>query len=57
MMELFHRWLFLQEVVLYTAQKMKFSIKTLKLNSNAYKKYEYGSLGSWYIKLTLFKKF
>ena len=57
MMELFHRWLFLQEVVLYTAQKMKFSIKTLKLNSNAYKKYEYGNLGRWYIKLTLFKRF
>ena len=30
---------------------------TLKLNSNANEKYEYGRLGCWYIKLTLFKKF
>ena len=30
---------------------------TLKLNSSAYGKYEYGHLGRWYIKLTLFKRF
>ena len=30
---------------------------TLKLNSSAYKKYEHGYLGRWYIKLTLFKRF
>ena len=30
---------------------------TLKLNSSAYKKYEYGHFGRWYIKLTLFKRF
>ena len=30
---------------------------TLKLNSNAYEKYEYGHLGRWYIKLTLCKRF
>ena len=30
---------------------------TLKLNSSAYEKYEYGHLGCWYIKLTLFKRF
>ena len=30
---------------------------TLKLNSSAYEKYEYGHLGRWYIKVTLFKKF
>ena len=30
---------------------------TLKLNSSAYEKYEYGHLGRWYIKLTLFKRF
>ena len=28
----------------------------LKLNSSAYKKYEYGHLVCWYIKLTLFKR-
>ena len=28
---------------------------TLKLNSSTYEKYEYGHLGSWYIKLALFK--
>ena len=28
---------------------------TLKLNSSTYEKYEYGHLGRWYIKLTLFK--
>ena len=30
---------------------------TLKLNSSAHEKYEYGYLGCWYIKLTLFKRF
>ena len=30
---------------------------TLKLNSSAHEKYEYGHLGRWYIKLTLFKRF
>ena len=30
---------------------------TLKLNSRAYEKYEYGHLGCWYIKLTLFQRF
>ena len=30
---------------------------TLKLDSSAYEKYEYGHLGHWYIKLTLFKRF
>ena len=30
---------------------------TLKLNSSANEKYEYGHLGCWYIKLTLFKRF
>ena len=30
---------------------------TLKLNSSAYEKYEYGHLGGWYIKLTLFNRF
>ena len=30
---------------------------TLKLNSSAYKQYEYGHLSCWYIKLTLFKRF
>ena len=30
---------------------------TLKLNSSAYEKYEYGHLGRWYIKLTLIKRF
>ena len=29
----------------------------LKLNSSAYEKYEYGHLGCWYIKLTLFNWF
>ena len=29
----------------------------LKLNSRAYEKYEFGHLGRWYIKLTLFKRF
>ena len=29
----------------------------LKLNSSAYKRHEYGHLGCWYIKLTLFKRF
>ena len=29
---------------------------TLKLDSSAYEKYEYGHLGCWYIKLTLFKR-
>ena len=39
----------------------KFSIKSThrekapqNLNSSAYEKYEYGHLGCWYIKLTLF---
>ena len=27
-----------------------------KINSSAYKKYQYGHLGHWYIKLTLFKR-
>ena len=31
--------------------------KHRKLNSSAYKKYEYGPLGRWYIKLTPFKRF
>ena len=30
---------------------------TLKINSNAYEKYEYGHLGYWHIKLTLFKMY
>ena len=30
---------------------------TLKLNSSAYEKYEYGHLDRWYIKLALFKRF
>ena len=29
---------------------------TLKLNFTAHEKYEYGHLGRWYIKLTLFKR-
>ena len=29
----------------------------LKLKSSAYEKYEFGHLGCWYIKLTLFKRF
>ena len=29
---------------------------TLKVNSSAHEKYEYGHLGRWYIKLTLFKR-
>ena len=30
---------------------------TLKLKSSVYEKYEFGHLGCWYIKLTLFKRF
>ena len=29
---------------------------TVKLNSSAYKKYKFGHLSRWYIKLTLFKR-
>ena len=30
---------------------------TLKQNSSAYEKYEYGHLGRWYIKTTLYERF
>ena len=50
-----HRWNVFSHLVDYL--RILQGKRTLKWKSSAYEKYEYGHLGRWYIKLTLFKRF
>ena len=60
----FDRSWFLQKLLLSEQDNCAWLLKDtdrenepLNFNSSAYKKYEHGDLGSWYIKATLCKKF